>query len=67
MRMIRNYSGAKNEIALITGELQEFVTFHRRKIQDFVTTVVTEGHRGAVKQELRQSSNECPIPLLELT
>ena len=64
MTRIRDHGEGRREINLITEVLRHFLKFHRREIGIYLAQV-QEGHRSQVKDELRNSSNECIMPLLE--
>ena len=67
MRTTRYHQDAQNEINTVTGEIKGLLQFHRRQIQLYCQTMVQEGHRAAVKEELRRCGNDCIMPLLEIT
>ena len=64
MSNVRDHEDACREITQILNMMKNFVAFHRRQIQSYLATVVAEGHRSAVRLELRSSSNECLTPVL---
>ena len=66
MDTIRNHGEARNEIAVFTTKMKSFVSFHRGEIQSYVQAVVAEGHKTAVRKELRDSSKECLMPILNV-
>jgi hypothetical protein len=66
MGSLRTHMEARLEISTLTEKLREFLTFHRHQISRYLEAIVAEGHRAAVKDELRNSSNECVMPLLGL-
>ena len=66
MDTIRHHGEARTEIAVFTNKMKSFVSFHRGEIQTYLQAVVTEGHKTAVRKELRDSSNECLMPILNV-
>ena len=66
MDTIRNHGEARNEIAVFTTKMKSFVSFHRGEIQAYLQAVVAEGHKTAVRKELRDSSNECLMPIFNV-
>ena len=66
METIRHHGEARNEIAVFTNKMKSFVSFHRGEIQGYLQAVVAEGHKTGVRKELRDSSNECLMPLLNV-
>jgi hypothetical protein len=65
MSNIRDHGEARREIELILTNLRGFINKHRREIQHYLAAVVADGHKTAVRNELRSSSNECLVPILE--
>ena len=64
MTRILDHKEGQTEINRITEVLQQFLKFHRREIEVYLAQV-QEGLRSQVKEELRNSSNQCIMPLLE--
>ena len=61
---IWDHREGRTEINRITEVLRQFLKFHCREIGVYLAQV-QEGDRSQVKEELRNSSNECIMPLLE--
>jgi hypothetical protein len=66
MTALRGHGEARVEIERLTSTIRDFLAFHRRQIARYLEAVVQEGHKSAVKEELRKSSNECIMPILSL-
>ena len=68
MRVIRSHLEGKSEIDLMANKVRSFVAFRRNQIviQAYVTAVVAVGRRNIIKDELRENSNECLMPILDL-
>jgi hypothetical protein len=67
LRMARCHAEVGREIDFIADKIRLYINNHRNQITRYCQAVVLEGHRHAVRDELRKSSNECLMPLLDIT
>ena len=64
--MARCHEEIRREIEFLAEKVRSFMKYHRTQITNYTQSLVMEGHRQAVSNELRKSSNECLMPLLDI-
>jgi hypothetical protein len=66
LRMARCHEEIRREIEFLAEKVRSFMKYHRTQVTNYTQCLVMEGHRQAVSNELRKSSNECLMPLLDI-
>lgn len=66
MASLRDHREVKAEVEWLAEKQGRFLAFHRKQIQGFVTSVVQDGDRSRIKEQLRGRANDVVTPLMEI-
>ena len=60
----RDHMEVRREVDYLADQVRKFLNFHRNKIAEYVTAVVDEGSRTAIRNMLREQANAVIMPVL---